>query len=123
MSIKCVKCGREDTTYSKPEGGHGCAHCERQALIDPGPEDKRDTITFSVMENSVFEPILVLTKEGMYYKGVFVMDAGAAHKAWMATMAAMQKVEYINQQPVVWCKHMGKLVDADDCGKCEKRAD
>lgn len=40
MSIKCVKCGREDTTYSKLEGGYGCAHCERQALIDPGPAEE-----------------------------------------------------------------------------------
>lgn len=34
--------------------------------------------------------ILRLTKDGMYYKGQFIEDAGEAHKAFLEAMRAMQ---------------------------------
>jgi len=44
--------------------------------------------------NTVFAPsgveILRLTKEGMYYKGEFMPDVGAAHKAFMEAMEALK---------------------------------
>lgn len=49
----------------------------------------RDCVYFAASNTE----ILRLTKDGMYYKGEYVADAGAAHKAFMETMAALQAVQ------------------------------
>jgi len=37
------------------------------------------------------EPVLVLDKDGMIYKGQRIEDAGEAHRAWLEVMVMMKE--------------------------------
>jgi len=51
--------------------------------------DPQNSITFNC---SAPEPVLVLDKDGMIYKGQRIEDAGEAHRAWLEVMVMMKKL-------------------------------
>ena len=40
------------------------------------------------------EPILIITEQGMTYKGVLIEDAGEAHRAWIEVMQTIYNKQH-----------------------------
>lgn len=58
--------------------------------IDPAPPLKPEDISLGAVgftDSYDGKEILRIDKEGLHYKGCYIMDAGAAHQAWLAAMA------------------------------------